>query len=216
MCCSYCSDQARNAKLCRYAPVAQLDRVPGYEPGGREFESLRARHSLRFDFEWIRFVQHCRRSELPVLLSVVGSGCGPSLARPPAGRAARVPICSGQIGRISPGAPFLAVRLWVDSFRAALSVRRTSDLIATNPTTCDMTSNVPPNRRRISGPESMPRRVMKKSGHALGWWKTRPRLESCDGVARYTLVVSIRAPDVNVDLNSAIANQIAAPVAVEI
>jgi hypothetical protein len=27
-----------------YAPVAQLDRVPGYEPGGREFESLRARH----------------------------------------------------------------------------------------------------------------------------------------------------------------------------
>ena len=28
------------------APVAQLDRVPGYEPGGREFESLRARHYL--------------------------------------------------------------------------------------------------------------------------------------------------------------------------
>jgi hypothetical protein len=28
----------------RYAPVAQLDRVPGYEPGGREFESLQARH----------------------------------------------------------------------------------------------------------------------------------------------------------------------------
>ena len=27
----------------RNAPVAQLDRVPGYEPGGREFESLRAR-----------------------------------------------------------------------------------------------------------------------------------------------------------------------------
>ena len=26
------------------APVAQLDRVPGYEPVGREFESLRARH----------------------------------------------------------------------------------------------------------------------------------------------------------------------------
>ena len=25
------------------APVAQLDRVPGFEPGGREFESLRAR-----------------------------------------------------------------------------------------------------------------------------------------------------------------------------
>ncbi len=26
-----------------YAPVAQLDRVLGYEPSGREFESLRAR-----------------------------------------------------------------------------------------------------------------------------------------------------------------------------
>ena len=28
------------------APVAQLDRAPDYESGGREFESLRARHSL--------------------------------------------------------------------------------------------------------------------------------------------------------------------------
>ncbi len=28
-----------------YAPVAQLDRVPGYEPGGRAFESLQARHT---------------------------------------------------------------------------------------------------------------------------------------------------------------------------
>ena len=28
----------------RYAPVAQLDRVSGYEPGGRRFESFRARH----------------------------------------------------------------------------------------------------------------------------------------------------------------------------
>src|SRR5688572_32593068 len=27
------------------APVAQLDRAPGYELGGREFESLRARHA---------------------------------------------------------------------------------------------------------------------------------------------------------------------------
>src|SRR5271170_4911963 len=28
------------------APVAQLDRAPGYEPGGREFESLRAHHII--------------------------------------------------------------------------------------------------------------------------------------------------------------------------
>ena len=27
-----------------YGRVAQLDRVPGYEPGGRRFESFRARH----------------------------------------------------------------------------------------------------------------------------------------------------------------------------
>ena len=27
-----------------YAPVAQLDRVLGYEPNGREFESLRVHH----------------------------------------------------------------------------------------------------------------------------------------------------------------------------
>src|SRR5664279_3488314 len=29
------------------APVAQLDRAPDYESGGREFESLRVRHSRR-------------------------------------------------------------------------------------------------------------------------------------------------------------------------
>ena len=28
------------------APVAQLDRVPGFEPGGREFKSLRARQFI--------------------------------------------------------------------------------------------------------------------------------------------------------------------------
>ena len=27
--------------------VAQLDRVPGYEPGGRRFESSRVRHFLK-------------------------------------------------------------------------------------------------------------------------------------------------------------------------
>ena len=30
------------------APLAQLDRASGYEPEGREFESLRAHHFLRF------------------------------------------------------------------------------------------------------------------------------------------------------------------------
>ena len=36
-------ERIENLRL-RNAHVAQLDRVPGYEPGGREFESLRARH----------------------------------------------------------------------------------------------------------------------------------------------------------------------------
>ncbi len=30
--------------MLKFAPVAQLDRVLGYEPRGQEFESLRARH----------------------------------------------------------------------------------------------------------------------------------------------------------------------------
>ena len=37
----------RQSNDFKYAPVAQLDRVPGYEPGGREFESLRARQFFK-------------------------------------------------------------------------------------------------------------------------------------------------------------------------
>lgn len=33
----------KSLSLRHSAPVAQLDRVPGYEPGGRRFESVRAR-----------------------------------------------------------------------------------------------------------------------------------------------------------------------------
>ena len=36
-------DALDNPQPFKHAPVAQLDRVPGYEPGGREFESLQAR-----------------------------------------------------------------------------------------------------------------------------------------------------------------------------
>ncbi len=41
-----------------YAPVAQLDRVPGYEPGGREFESLRARHFFPHQMELKYYSRH--------------------------------------------------------------------------------------------------------------------------------------------------------------
>ena len=44
---------------------------------------------------------------------------------------------------------------------------------------------------------------------ARGWWKSRPKLERYDSVARYALLVSIRAPEVDVDLYSAVANKIA-------
>src|ERR1700684_3797644 len=44
------------------APVAQLNRVPGYEPGGREFESLRARQSINY-LPLIGKAQWTKRSE---------------------------------------------------------------------------------------------------------------------------------------------------------
>ena len=50
---------------------------------------------------------------------------------------------------------------------------------------------------------------------AIGWWKTRQALERYDQAARYALVVSIRAPEVDVDLRTEVANQIGVPVEIE-
>ena len=50
---------------------------------------------------------------------------------------------------------------------------------------------------------------------SVGWWKNHPRLERYDNTARYCLVVSIHAPEIDIDIYSAVANQIAAPVMVE-
>ena len=41
-----------------------------------------------------------------------------------------------------------------------------------------------------------------------GWWKTRPKLERYDQVAKYSLLVSIRAPEVDVELYSAVKSRI--------
>jgi len=41
-----------------------------------------------------------------------------------------------------------------------------------------------------------------------GWWKTRPKLEQYNRLAYYSLLVSIRAPKVDVSLYSAIENQL--------
>lgn len=49
---------------------------------------------------------------------------------------------------------------------------------------------------------------------AVGWWKSRPSFERYNNVARYSLIVSIHAPEVEVDLYNAVANQIATPVMV--
>ena len=51
---------------------------------------------------------------------------------------------------------------------------------------------------------------------ALGWWKTRTALERYDRGARYALVISIRAPEVDVDLYTEVANRVAAAVEVEV
>ena len=51
---------------------------------------------------------------------------------------------------------------------------------------------------------------------AAGWWKTRTKLERFDQSARYSLVVSIRSPEVKVDLYAAVANQVAPEIQVEI
>ena len=50
---------------------------------------------------------------------------------------------------------------------------------------------------------------------AMGWWRTRPNLERYDQAARYALVVSIRAPETDVDLYTAVANRIGALIAIE-
>jgi len=47
-----------------------------------------------------------------------------------------------------------------------------------------------------------------------GWWKTRPKHERYGLSVRYALLVSIRAPDVDVELYTAIQNQIKATVEV--
>ena len=48
-----------------------------------------------------------------------------------------------------------------------------------------------------------------------GWWRTRPALKKFDKFARYALVVSIAAPDTEVDLYSEVENKIAISVGIE-
>lgn len=50
---------------------------------------------------------------------------------------------------------------------------------------------------------------------SLGWWKTRPALERYGQRVRYSLIISIHAPEVDVDLYTPIANMIGVPVVIE-
>ena len=53
---------------------------------------------------------------------------------------------------------------------------------------------------------------------AMGWWRTRKALQRYDKTARYALVVSIRVPDVDVDIyNEVVAKiQVAQPIALSV
>ena len=50
---------------------------------------------------------------------------------------------------------------------------------------------------------------------SLGWWKTRPTLERYGQQVRYSLIISISAPDVDVDLYTPIEAQISIPIAIK-
>ncbi len=62
------ADQARI--FFTHAPVAQLDRVSGYEPEGREFESLRARQLKKVGNQSRLFIGpvEIRQPDLPLEL----------------------------------------------------------------------------------------------------------------------------------------------------
>ncbi len=49
---------------------------------------------------------------------------------------------------------------------------------------------------------------------AMGWWRTRQKLERYDLPAHYSLIVSIRTPETDIDLYSAVAAKIQTPVVI--
>ncbi len=51
---------------------------------------------------------------------------------------------------------------------------------------------------------------------AMGWWRNRPSHGRFERAARDALVVSIEAPEVEQDLYASVAQQIAAPVPIEV
>ncbi len=81
------SPWARKDNTHPQAPVAQLDRVPGYEPGGRRFESFRARHTNKkgavarqslfcLQVCWVRTSDETRMSVRPARVERAGTAAG--------------------------------------------------------------------------------------------------------------------------------------------
>jgi hypothetical protein len=50
----------------------------------------------------------------------------------------------------------------------------------------------------------------------MGWWNKRPQLGAWEKAARYSLIVTIATPDVEVDLYTPVANMVGIPVVVEV
>jgi len=50
----------------------------------------------------------------------------------------------------------------------------------------------------------------------MGWWKENPKHEKWNNKARYSLIVSIKAPETEVELYTAIQNMIKQPVEITI
>jgi hypothetical protein len=65
-------------------------------------------------------------------------------------------------------------------------------------------------------PLSWPTEASSRCTQRKGWWRTRPAQERYDLPARYSLIVSIRTPETDVDLYTPIAQQVAAQAAVPV
>lgn len=50
---------------------------------------------------------------------------------------------------------------------------------------------------------------------AMGWWRTRPKLERYNLPANYSLIVSIHTPKTEIDLYNAVAEKIQSPIVIE-
>ena len=119
---------------CRlpWAPVAQLDRVPGFEPGGRGFESLRARQSCH-KIQCLN--RHAATQRRASRLRDCDAGVGKTPTLPAAndvsnrttlqrGHCGQVPVVraqSGVAGHPSHTAAFLAQRLGERGLRTVAS-----------------------------------------------------------------------------------------------